>query len=296
MFNILLLFVSISLSLHELTPDINNTTLLNEYEIKCESYSTKTYKINNNQDKKYFHLIKQTQISEFALYERERKLEFETHTDYDFYYPITSNTTLYLVIKTDLAYCMSFKYSNFNSTTFIFNEEYSYPVIEGNTYIHTKIKDVNNKHFILNCTPSTTSSSYSYDLYINDVIYQANCGIRIFSTILTEDEINLKIKLPWKNKIVLTYRYISAPYSNITDDTLIFKDDSNYFHSYFINKPKTNFSNFWYSLSSNKMIYYNNKQMRTKLQDIIYSINWDVSEHFILMKEKGCYQLKYINK
>ena len=296
MFNILLLFVSISLSLHKLTPDINNTTLLNENEIKCIPYSTITYKINNNQDKKYFHLIKQTQISEFALYEEYNELSYETNTDCDFYYPITPNTILYLVIKTDLKYCISFKYSNFNSTTFIFNEEYSYPVFEDNRYIQTKIEGVGNKHFILYCTHSTTSDFYSYNLYINNVKYQAESGYRIFSTILTEDEINLKIELPSRLKIIVYYKYISVPYSNITDDSLIFKDDSNNFHSYFINKPKTNFSVFWYSLSSNKTIYYKNKQTRTKLQDIISSINWDNSEHFILMKEKGSYQIKYMNQ
>ena len=46
--------------------------------------------------------------------------------------------------------------------------------------------------------------------------------------------------------MLVTFTYIKAKYYNLTNDYLECKDDSYYSSSYFIKKPKINFSYFWY--------------------------------------------------
>ena len=70
---LLILYISSSLSLNELTPDRNNAKSMQEYDMKCET-GTITYKINNYQSNKYFHLIKDSYIYQFKLYGEYSKL------------------------------------------------------------------------------------------------------------------------------------------------------------------------------------------------------------------------------
>ena len=124
--NFLLLFASISLSFNELVPDKDNAISLNELDIKCDN-GIITYKISNSQNLNYFHLIKDTSITEFELYDDDNKLSYETSNIYDFFYPITPNHILYLVVNVQNDNCISFKYYDSNSINLKMNEEYSYP-------------------------------------------------------------------------------------------------------------------------------------------------------------------------
>ena len=140
---VLILYISLSLSLNELTPDRNNAKLIQEYDMKCET-GTITYKINNYQTKKYFHLIKDSFIYEFELFGDGvySKLSYETSSKFDFFYLITSYKTLYLVIKNSNNYCISFKYSQNNFISLVSNKEYIYPVVAYSQDTEAKIKDV----------------------------------------------------------------------------------------------------------------------------------------------------------
>ena len=187
--NILLFFVYISLSLNELIPDKDNAILLNELDTKCNNGNI-TYKITNNQSQKYFHLIKDTSITEFELYDDDNKLSYETSTTYDFFYLITPNHILYLVVSVQNEKCISFKYYESNSINFKINEQFSYPFLAIGQTIETTIKNSSNKNFFI----------IAEKLYHSELTIYYNINGNYFSTyyenavykIFEEDVINLK--------------------------------------------------------------------------------------------------------
>ena len=288
--NILLLFASISLSLNELIPDKDNAISLNELNLTCNTGNI-TYKINNNQNQKYFHLIKDTSITEFELYEEDNKLSYETSYTYDFFYPITPNHILYLVVNVKNDKCISFKYYDSNSINLKMNEVYSYPFVVYHQNFETTINNSSNKNFFLY---AKSSSSISFNLNINDAEYSNLNDLNAFYKIIKENVIKLKIEIVYP-KGVLNFTYILAENSNLTDDTLICNDDFSIFRTYFI-KQKPNYSLFWYSLSSDKLGYYYVKRLQKELHKIVTSTQWQNNyEHVILMRDKGCMQIKYQN-
>jgi len=288
--NILLLFVSISLSLNELIPDKDNAILLNELDTKCNN-GIITYKITNNQSQKYFHLIKDTSITEFELYDDDNKLSYETSTTYDFFYPITPNHILYLVVSVQNEKCISFKYYESNSINFKINEEFSYPFLASGQTIETTIKNCSNKNFFIYDKSSSPSYSLTYNLYFNGIRY-STLYLDAFYKILKENIINLKISIS-SMKQVVTFTYILAENSNLTDDTLICNNDFSIFRTYFI-KQKPNYSKFWYSLSSDKIEYYQDKRPQTNLHGIQGHTKYgNIIDNIILMRDKGCFQIKY---
>ena len=139
-----------------------------------------------------------------------------------------------------------------------------------------------------------TNPNASYYIYINGVKYFARSGSYVFSLISEENEMNIKLELPG-GKILASFTYMTALYYNLTNDYLKCEDDSYYLRSYFIKKPKISYSYFWYSLSNKNIEYYNNNQLKSGLNQIVPYVNWNNEEYFILMKDKGCFQLKYLN-
>ena len=69
-FKFLLLFVFIPLSLNIFNPNEKNAILINEYDIVCDPGNI-TYEINITKTKKYLHLIKDTYIKEFKLFDEK---------------------------------------------------------------------------------------------------------------------------------------------------------------------------------------------------------------------------------
>lgn len=293
----LLLFIYISISFNELTPDINNAVLLSEYDIKCITGTT-TYKINNYQAKNYLHLIKNSYINEFELFDENKiKIDYSTNTKFDYFYYISLKKILYLVIKTYLNYCISFKFHDSNSISFQSNEEYKYPIVVQNQYLETVIyNNVSNNHFIFNLKHSwATNPNAGYYIYINNIKYFAKSGVGVFSKIINENKINVKIELPGVN-IVASLSYMSIPYSNITEDTLMILNSSYIFHSIFINKPKKDTKYFWYTLSSNKIEFYDNNEFKSSLSDIVNYVDWNNRDYFILVKDIGAFQIQYLTQ
>ena len=298
MFNSFLFIISFSLSLNELIPDKANAILLQEYEIKCPNYGSQsyiiTYKINNYQSKRYFQLVKNRNIREFYLYKGDTKLSYETNTDYDYFYPITSNNILYLVVNHISSYCISFKFINSNTISLINNEEYKYPIVTSNQYIIAKVTNVANKHFIFYLNHTYSNRNAGYGIEVNGVSYNKYPGTKIFSLLPQKNELDIKIKPPGE-KIIATFRYISVPYSNITDDTIQCSDYSYYMKSFIINKSTKYYLYYWYFLSNNKIEYYDNDILKSELSNLNLFTNYNY-EHFILLKDIGCFQIKYTNK
>ena len=289
---LLCICINIPISLCELIPDKNNALSISEYQIKCD-WGIKTYKIYNYQTKKYFQLIKNNLIKEFALFEGDMKTYYGTYTDYDFFYPIRGNNILYLVINNVAGYCLSFKFSNYNYISLINDEEYFYPIVTSNQYIETTIKNVANNHFIFYYNQHTYQIA-EYKIYINGIAYNISPYTKIFSLIPKEDEIKIKI-IPGGQKFTAIFRYISVPYSNITFDTFYCIDNEKSIHSYFIKKSKQYYNYYLYSLSNNISEYYENNNRISKLTDINKFFRPNYYEYFILLRDKGCFQVKYSN-
>lgn len=212
--NIVLLSL-ISIYLCSLSPDKNNTIFLKEYEIKCNK-GLMTYKIINSQTKKYFLFIKNNYIDEYGLFEEDTNLSYETYSYNNYYYPIKSNSILYLVVKSLSEYCVSFKYVDTTLITLKENEEYLHPIVDNMTSIETKINDIFNKHVIL----YFKNISRNFDLYINgQKIKYSNDDIYSFISKEKESKIRLEISNP---KTVASIKYLSdsSPYIfDIYEDT-----------------------------------------------------------------------------
>lgn len=279
---ILLFLLCLSLFLFELTPDKDNAILISEYEIKC-SIKTVTYKIYNNQAKKYFLLIKSHSISEFALYEGDTKLSEETHFEDDYFFPLKGSNVIYLVVNTYFEYCLSFILMDSNSITLKNNEEFLHPIVNYPTNINTIIQNVKDKHFII----YAENTGYSYYIYVNGKKHDKYSG-EIFSLIPEEDQLEIKIQI-LKNKVVTSIRYISIPYSNITSDIFKCIDNNDPIQSYFI-KNNDQEKSIFISYNNNSVDYYENDELEKKLNNFIYS----EGDYFLLTKDKGCFQILYL--
>ena len=212
MYKNIVLLILISIYSCSLSPDKNNTILLKEYEIKCNR-GLITYQIINSQTKKYFLFIKNNYINEFALFEEDTNLSYETYSYNNYYYPIKSNTVLYLVVKSLSEYCVSFKYMDTILITLKENEEYLHPIVDNMTSIETNINNIFNKYVIL----YFKNINKKFYLYINDKkIKYCDDGIYNFFSEEKESKIRLEIPNP---KIVASIKYLSTSSLKSSDDT-----------------------------------------------------------------------------
>ena len=285
MAKIILLLSLISIYLSSLSPDKDNAILIKEYEIKCYR-GLITYKINNSQSKKYFLLIKNYYISEFALFQDNIELSYETYLDNDYYFPIKSNTILYLVVQTYSEYCLSFKYMDTNYIILKENEEFLHPIVDYRTYIKAVVNNILNKHVILYFQNIDTN----FYLYINDKKIKYDDD-EVYSFISEDNGANIKLEIPNHKKIV-SIKYLSATYSNIYDDTYKCIDNFNTFQSFFINLNKEK-PYFLMSFSNkNNELYQDDKLISSRNYIKTYSsLNY---KYFILSNNIGCFQIYYL--
>ena len=281
MIKIILLLSLISNYLSSLYPDKNNAVLIKEYDIKCYR-GLITYKIINSQTKKYFLLIKNYYISEYALFEEDTELSYETYSNNDYYFPIKSNTVLYLVVKTYSEYCLSFKYMDTNNVILKENEEFLHPLVDYRTYIEANTNNILNKHVILYFQNINTN----YYLYINlkKIRYSS---AEVYNFISEEKDAKIKLEIP-SYKIVVSIKYLSVSYSNIYDNTFKCIKNSNYIQSYFI-KPNKEKPYFYISFSNKNNELYNEDKILSKLN---YVEKGD--KYFILSKNEGCFQIYFL--
>ena len=219
------------------------------------------------------------------------EIHYETNTDYDFFYPIKCTNMLYLVINNAAGYCISFKFSNSNYISLKNDEEYFYPIVTSNQYIETTIANVSNSHFIFYYDQNTYQIA-DYKIYVNGIEYYIAPYTKIFSLIPKENDIKIKI-VPAGQKFRAIFRYISVPYSNITSDTFYCFNHTKSIRSYFIKKSKQYYNYYLYSLSNNISEYYENKNRIYKLTDINKYFRPDHYDYFILLRDRGCFQVKY---
>ena len=287
MIKIILLISLISNYLSSLSPDKNNAVLVKEYEIKCYR-GLITYKIINSQTKKYFLLIKAYYISEYALFEEDIKLSYETYSNNDYYFNIKSNTVLYLVVQTYSEYCLSFKYMDTNYITLKENEEFLHPLVDFKTYIDANINNIYNKHVILYFQ---NINSYFY-IYINGKKVRYSIK-ELYSFISEGKESKIRLEIP-NQKVVVSIKYIAVTYTNISGDFFKCIYNSNYIQSFFI-KPKTEKSYFFISFSNKNNELY---QEDTLITDLNYNNRYSStsSKHFILAKNIGCFQIYFLQK
>ena len=295
MLNILLFIINISIIFNELTPDKDNAISLGEYEFKCKpwgSTGTQTYKINNVLNKKYIILIKPILLKEFAIYAGNTKLNYETYTNNDYFYPIYNKNILYLVVNLISGQCISIKFVNTNSLILENNIEFKYPVVASSQEITATARNVYNKHFIFYLNHTYQYKDAGYSIKVNGISYSRYPGTKVFSYIPKSNELQLKV-IPPGEQIIATLKYISIPYINITDDEIKCITDLNSPQSFFINRSKKNYRYFWYFLLDNYGAFYDNEQQKTELSYLDTCYPWNY-EHFILLNF-GCFQIKYTN-
>ena len=272
----------ISIYLCSLSPDENNAILLEEYEIKCNK-GLITYKIINSQNKKYLLFIKNNNIDEYELFEEDTKLPYETSSFNNYYYPIKSNTVLYLVVRGSSEYCISFKYTDTTLITLKENEEYFHPITDNMTTIEASINNVLNKHIIL----------YFKNINTNFYLYINNKKIKysdddIYSFISKEKESKLRLEIP-NPKIVASIKYALAPFSNISDDTFQCIDNSEPQYFYINGNSEKHYSFISFTNSNHKL--YVNDKLITDLNYIAFSAKNNI---YIISKDKGCFQIYYL--
>ena len=240
MLKILLFIINISIIFNELTPDKDNAISLGEYEFKCKSWGstgTQTYKINNVLNKKYIILIKPISLKEFAIYAGNTKLNYETYTNNDYFYPIYNKNILYLVVNLISGQCISIKFVNTNSLILENNIEFRYPVVVSNQEITATARNVYNKHFIFYLNHTYQNKNAGYSIKINGSSYSRSPGTKVFSYIPKSNELQFKV-IPPGEQIIATLKYIAVPYINITDDEIKCITDFNSTQSFFINRSK----------------------------------------------------------
>ena len=283
MYKNFILLVLISIYLCMLSPDENNPILLEEYEIKCNKGFI-TYKIINSQNKKYLLFIKNNNIDEYELFEEDTKLSYETSSFNNYYYPIKSNTVLYLVLRGSSEYCISFKYTDTTLITLKENEEYFHPITDNMTTIEASINNVLNKHIILYFKNINTN----FYLYINNKkIKYSDDDIYNFISKEKESKLRLEISNP---KIVASIKYVLAPSYNISDDTFQCIDNSEpqYFYIKY-NSGEKDYVFISFTNSNHKL--YVDGILITDLNYIAFT--WK-SNIYIISKDKGCFQIYYL--
>ena len=293
--SIILLFISKSLSEVDLSPKIDEAIALKEAEIIHYVSGTVTYSITNNQNKKYFHLVKEPGIKDYKLYDEEsNEISGEKYSDYDVFFPIANKDILYLVLYAATSYCRSFIFADDNKITLKPNEEYKYPFFTGTHTFETKLTNTKGKYFILYMKYSNVNPELPYDLYINDVKHSPNSGDNEFKILINSDAIIIKITVR-QNDCVATMKYLLTSYFNITENTLECSSETGVFKYYYIKKPTINSNYYWYSLSNKNVEYYVKNNLISGFHDFNSYAIWNVEEYYILMKDKGCFQIKYFS-
>ena len=279
--------LNISLSLHELTPDKDNSILLQENEIICKR-GTNTYKINNYQNKNYFLLILDYYISDYALYEGDNKIEKETYSSNDYFFRINGNNILYLVVNPYIDYCISFRFVDSNSITLKENEEFLHPIVDYYTRITTKINNVKNKHLIFYVKDIY---SYSYYIYVNSKSYHKYSSGEVLSIIPEEDELTIEIEIVG-SRVVAALKYISLPYTNITSDIFKCMNETEFYaQTYFINPNKTK-DYIFISYNDNSFEYYKDDKTQYSLNEFNTKSNDNL---LLLQNDTGCFQVLYLD-
>ena len=283
----ILIIICISFSLNDdLVPDKVNAITLDEYEIRCY-IGTITYKINNYQNNKYLLLIKASSFTNYALYEEDKKLSYESNINNDYFYPINTNKILYLVAKTISSYCFSYKFTDSNYINLKNDEEYLHPIVNYETVVETTIRNLANKHFIF----SVKNTRNAYSIYINGKEYRIYSSNEIISLIPKESEIKIKVKIT-TDIIVASLKYISASYSNITDDTFKYINNADEIQTYFINQKESK-NYIFISFSNNKTEFYeNDAPVKTFLNNIFF---FYLSNYFFMPRDKGYFQILYLD-
>ena len=289
MSKILLILFYISFVLNKLTPNLDNAVIINEKEIKCNKGDI-TYKINNPKNKNYIVLITNYYSSSFSLYENDNELISDLNFDYDYFYKVNNYNILYFVGETYSEYCLSFIFLDTNSITLKENEEFFHPILSPGTKVEFKITNILNKLIFLSLN---NIDSYHYYVYINNKIHSYSYSTSpnyIFMSYSTYLDIKLEI---WGKNSVPSIRYQSIPYSNISDDTFICNENSNFIHTYIINENKNRKKNYiWVQSNTNIELYENNYYYSSVLS--LKTYYYTVNDYYILIKNKGCFQILYL--
>ena len=293
MLKIFLLLIYVSLSLNYLTPDKYNAVLIEENEIKCHTGKI-TYKINNYQTKQYLLFLKENMIPEFDLYEDNTRITYETYSDNKYFFRIKSNIILYLVvnINTKYSYCISFKFVDSNPIILKNNEEFLYPILNTPTTINMIINNVANKHFIFNLNNIESAYSFSVSIEGKKTHYFATRK-ELTSLIIQDNEINMKVSISGpSNTMVVSLKYLSVTYSNITGDIFKCIDSPQSMQSYFLNSKELKNTNFLISSTNKNIEIYDNGNLIKTLNYYDFNSNYLSSPYsYILQRDRGCFQL-----
>ena len=282
---LMIFLLNISLSLNALIPDKDNAVLLQENEIICKRGTT-TYRINNFQNKKYFLLIKDYYIRDYALYEGDNKIEYETYSSNDYFFKLNGNNIIYLVAAPYIDYCLSFRLLDSNSIIMKENEEFLHPIVDYNTFIKTKINNVKKKHLIF----YINNISSQYTIYVNNKSYSKHSS-EVLSIIPEVDELEIEINIV-SSRQVASLKYISIPYYNITSDYYKCVKDTEFFkRTYFIHLNETK-KYLFISYNNNSFDYYKDDMMYSKLNEFNSKSYKSI---FLLQKNKGCFQVFYLD-
>ena len=286
--NTILLFVLISFSIDKTTPDIENAVSINEKEIKCHE-GVITYEIKNLNYKNYFVLIKSNYVSSRSSYslftEQSVELPFDTNIYSDYFYKVNNYKKLYLVVDNYINYCLSFLFSDSNSITLKENEEFFHPVIDFPT-IAFKITNILNKYVVLYL--NNIKSNYYITINKEEKKYLSSSSIGYISNAADSD-----IKLDIIDKgTIQSLKYQSFPLTNISEDTFICSEDSNFKMVYFIKRDILK-DYMYIQFSNSNTEFYSNNELQKGLSFGKYYYSSD--NFIILLKAKGCFQVLYLD-
>lgn len=281
-----LLLICIFFSLN-LEPDKDNAVEIYEYAIRCH-VGTETYKIENTQKKKYLVLIKASSLS-YDLYEGDKTISYNNNVHNDYFFPLSGDETLYLVVKTYSSLCFSYMFSDYNYIHLKNGEEYKHPIVNYETRIETKIENVAGKHFII----YLIDFFKPYTIKLNGKYYRQLNSREIISMIPEEND--MEVYLDMDNNIqVISFKYVSRPYENITQNTSKCIDYNDDLKSYFINKADK-YKYFMLTVNDNSQyeLFHDNLPITSK-ENKVYSL--ESSGYFFLPELDSCFQLYFLNK
>ena len=283
-FALLLICIFFSLNLES---DKEDAITLNEYEIECY-IGKSTYKIENTHNRPYLVLIKASSLY-YSLYEGDEIISYDNEVYNDYFFPLKGGKTLYLKVSTNTNLCFSYMFSDYNYIHLNNGEEYKHPIVNYETRIKTKIENVADKHFIF-----YVIDFYSpYTIELNGKSYRKLKYLEVTSMIPKEND--MEVYLDMDNKIeVVTIKYVSRSYENITQNTSICIDNND-LKSYFINKAVNEYEYFMLTFNDNSQyeLFKNTKPIKTE-ENEIYSL--ESSDYFFLPDLDSCFQLLFLNK
>ena len=180
-------------------------------------------------------------------------------------------------------------FSDYNYIHLNNGEEYKHPIVNYETRIKTKIENVADKHFIV-----YVIDFYSpYTIELNGKSYRKLKYLEVTSMIPKEND--MEVYLDMDNKIeVVTIKYVSRSYENITQNTSICIDNND-LKSYFINKAVNEYEYFMLTFNDNSQyeLFKNTKPIKT-VENEIYSL--ESSDYFFLPDLDSCFKLLFLNK